>query len=65
MLYFDNLSPDTADAYLADGVSEQLMSHLGQLRRLAVKRASRAAVRRIRDSLPDYVVALGRILGVR
>lgn len=29
VLYFDNLSPDTADAYLADGVTEELINLLG------------------------------------
>src|SRR2546429_6422985 len=44
VLYFDNLSADTADAYLAEGLTEELIARLGQLPRLAVK--SRAAVRR-------------------
>lgn len=30
MLYFDNLSPDTADAYLADGVTEELIAAAAQ-----------------------------------
>src|SRR5438128_22725 len=46
VLYFDNLSPDTADAYLADGLTEDLIGRLGHLHRLAVK--SRAAVQRFR-----------------
>src|SRR5256884_1003052 len=48
VLYFDNLSADTADAYLAEGLTEELIARLGQLPRLAVK--SRAAVRRVRQS---------------
>src|SRR2546429_793625 len=48
VLYFDNLSADTADAYLAEGLTEELIARLGQLPRLAVK--SRAAVRRVPQS---------------
>lgn len=65
VLYFDNLSPDTADAYLADGLTEEITSRLGELPRLQIKRPGRDAVRRLRDTIPDYVVALGRILRVR
>ena len=65
VLYFDNLSPDTADAYLADGLTEALLFRLGQLQRLAVKRASRAVAQRVRDSVPDYAMAIGQLLRVR
>jgi len=65
VLYFDNLSPDTADAYLADGLTETLLFRLGQLQRLAVKRASRAVARRVRDSVPHYATAIGQLLRVR
>lgn len=65
MLYFENLSPDTADAYLADGLTEEITSRLGELPRLQIKRPGRDAVRRLRDTVPDYLVALGRILHVR
>ena len=51
VLYFDNLSADTADAYLAEGLTEELIARLGQLPRLAVK--SRAAVQRFRQSGAD------------
>ena len=61
VLYFDNLSRDTADAYLADGLTEELISHLGQLDRLAV--ASRYAVRRHRGAVPEPRM-LSRALGV-
>ena len=44
VLYFDNLSPDTTDAYLAGGLTDEIITRLGQLERLAVK--SRTAVRR-------------------
>jgi len=65
VLYFDNLSPDSADAYLADGLTEEITSRLGELPRLQIKRPGRDAVRRLRDTVPDYLVALGRILRVR
>jgi DNA-binding SARP family transcriptional activator/TolB-like protein/Flp pilus assembly protein TadD len=65
VLYFDNLSPDSADAYLADGLTEEIISRLGKVPSLQVKRTSREAVRRLRDSFPDYLPALGRALGVQ
>jgi TolB-like protein len=65
VLQFDNLSPDSADAYLADGLTEEVISRLGKLRRLQIKRASRVAVGRVRDSVPDYLVSVGRAMGVR
>jgi len=61
VLYFDNLSADTADAYLAEGLTEELIARLGQLPRLAVK--SRAAVRRFKQSGADPLAA-ARALGV-
>jgi TolB-like protein/Tfp pilus assembly protein PilF len=36
VLYFDNQSRDTSDAYLADGLTEEITSRLGQLGRLIV-----------------------------
>jgi TolB-like protein/Tfp pilus assembly protein PilF len=65
VLFFDNLSSDSADAYLADALTEEITSRLGDLPRIQIKRPSRAATRRLRDSVPDYTVALGRILRVR
>ena len=61
VLYFDNLSPDTADAYLADGLTDEIIARLGALDRLLVK--SRTAVARYRQTAldPDR---LGRALGV-
>jgi eukaryotic-like serine/threonine-protein kinase len=62
VLNFDYLSPDTADAYLADGLTEEITSRLGEVGRLQVK--GRNAVRRFRGaSLPD-MAAIGRTLGV-
>ncbi|MGH7547636.1 MAG: tetratricopeptide repeat protein [Gemmatimonadales bacterium] len=65
VLYFDNLSRDTADAYLADGLTEEITSRLGGVQRLQIKRPSRDAVRRLRDTVPDYLVTVGRVLRVR
>ncbi|MGH7546978.1 MAG: hypothetical protein ACREMM_02230 [Gemmatimonadales bacterium] len=61
MLYFDNLSRDTADAYLADGLTDEIIARLGQVERLQVK--SRTAVARYRDATLDPG-QLGRTLGV-
>ena len=36
VLYFDNLSRDTADAYLAEGLTEELIAQLGRVERLVV-----------------------------
>src|SRR5207302_2969145 len=65
VLYFDYLSPDTADLYLADGLTEEITSRLGGVQRLQIKRPSRDAARRLRDTVPDYLVAVGRVLRVR
>jgi TolB-like protein/tetratricopeptide (TPR) repeat protein len=59
VLYFDNLSRDTADAYLADGLTEEIISRLGDVPRLVVK--SRSAVRRFRGTADDPA-SLGRAL---
>ena len=61
VLYFDNLSRDTADAYLAEGLTEELIAQLGRVERLVVK--SRNAVRRYRAAELDPE-QLGRALGV-
>lgn len=37
VLYCDSQSPDTADAYLADGVTEEITQRLGDIPRLTVK----------------------------
>jgi TolB-like protein/Flp pilus assembly protein TadD len=62
ILYFDNLSPDTADAYLADGVTEELIVRIGAVPRLSVK--SRYAVRRFRAQPARDPAELGHELGV-
>ena len=50
VLYLNNLSPDTADAFLADGLSEEIASRLGDIGRLSVKQASREGIRRLREA---------------
>jgi TolB-like protein len=60
VLYFDNLSSDTSDAYLAHGMTEELIARLGQLSRLSVK--SRSAVLPFRNKATDPAT-MGRALG--
>ena len=62
VLYFDNISRDTSDAYLADGLTEELIARLGQVPRLQVK--SRNAVRRFRGAAADDPATVGRALAV-
>ena len=65
VLYFDNLSHDTADAYLADGLSEEIASRLGSIPGLSVKQGSREGIQRLRESAPDYRVAAGHAFSVQ
>ena len=60
VLYFDNLSPDTADAYLADGLTEETIAKLAQIKRLVTE--SRAIVRRYRGTADPAAAA--RVLRV-
>ena len=62
VLHFENLSRDTADVYLAEGLTEDVTAKLGQVVRLAV--ASRAAVRRLREAAATPTAQLGRALNV-
>ena len=62
VLYLDNLSRDSSDVYLVDGITEEMISRLGQVKRLGVP--SRTAVRRFRNSPIDDPAEIGRILGV-
>jgi TolB-like protein len=62
VLYFDNASRDTADAYLADGITEEIISRLGQVARIQVK--SRYLVRRYRGGMDEDPATIGRTLGV-
>jgi eukaryotic-like serine/threonine-protein kinase len=61
VLYFDTLSPDSTDAYLADGLTEEIIARLGGVSRLAVQ--SRTAVKRFRGKATDPE-AIGRTLDV-
>src|SRR2546423_9537149 len=58
VLYFDNLSRDTADAFLVDGLTEAIIDRLARVPRLSVK--SREAVRRLRDRRLENPTAIGR-----
>lgn len=58
VLYFDNLSRDTANAYLADGLTEELIVRLSQVRRLDVK--SRFESLRVRGGAAQDPRVLGR-----
>jgi TolB-like protein/Tfp pilus assembly protein PilF len=62
VLYFDNLSRDSSDAFLADGLTEELIARLGQVERLQVK--SRTAVLRLRGRPLDEPADIGRALNV-
>lgn len=61
VLYFD--SRDTADTFLAEGLSEEIATSLGHVPRLVVKIPS--AVRRVQRANEGDVRAIGRALGVR
>ncbi len=63
VLYFDNLSRDSNDLYLAEGLGEEITSRLSALGRVQVK--SRSAVRRAQAAAAGDLAALGRGLGVR
>jgi serine/threonine-protein kinase len=63
VLYFDNLSRDSSDLYLAEGLTEEIATRLGGVGRLLVK--SRNAVRRAQAEMAGDVAALGRALAVR
>ncbi len=62
VMYFDSQSPDSADAYLADGLTEEIIQRLGEVPRLEVK--SRYAVRRFRGGAVTDPATLGKQLGV-
>ena len=61
VLYFDNRSRDTADAFLADGLTEELITRLSQVRRLEVK--SRFESLRFRGQRVTDPRAIGRAVG--
>ena len=60
VLYLDNLSRDTADAFLADGLTEEIIIRLGQVPRLDVK--SRYEVQRFRGRAVQDPPVIGRAL---
>jgi TolB-like protein/Tfp pilus assembly protein PilF len=62
VLYFDNLSPDTADVYLAEGLTEEVIARLGGIDRLIV--SSRTAAQRFRGRGAGDPAAVGRAFGV-
>jgi len=62
VLYLTNLSRDTADAFLADGLTEEIIIRLGQVPRLEVK--SRFEVERVRHQAAPAPAVLGRTLRV-
>jgi TolB-like protein len=62
VLYFENASRDTADAYLADGLTEDIITRLSGIERLTVR--SRYQVRRYRGTTSFDPSAVGRALGV-
>jgi serine/threonine-protein kinase len=61
VLYLANLSRDTADAFLADGLTEEIIIRLGQVPRLAVK--SRFEVQRFRGRAAQDPAVIGKALG--
>jgi TolB-like protein len=61
VLYFDNLSRDTSNAYLADGLTEEIIAELGKVRRLDVK--SLYASQQFRGKPVPSPSAVGRALG--
>lgn len=63
VLYFENLSRDSADLYLADGITEELTSRLGAVARLRV--TGRSVVRRAQQHAGGDALAVGRALNVR
>src|SRR5260221_2455308 len=63
VLYFENASRDTADQYLADGITEEITTSLSRVGRLHV--VSPAAVRRAQQSGGDDPVRLAHAPHVR
>jgi TolB-like protein/tetratricopeptide (TPR) repeat protein len=63
ILYFDNLSRDSADEYLADGLTEQLIVRLGRVERLDVR--LRSEVQRYHGRPLTDPAAVARTLNTR
>ena len=62
VLYFDNLSRDARDDYLAEGLTEEIIVRLGRVDRLRVK--ARTAVQRLRHLPATDPASLGNALRV-
>jgi len=62
VLYFDNLSRDSADTYIADGLTDEVIVRLQHVQRLDVK--SRYEVRRFRGTRIADARSVGRELRV-
>ena len=62
VLPFENLSPDPDDAYFADGVHDEILSHLARIGSLKV--ISRTSVLEYRET-PKNIRTIARELGVR
>src|SRR5512142_1182503 len=60
VLYFDNHSRDSSDAYISDGLTEEITARLGQVQRLAV--TSRTASKRLRGATTLSTPQIGRQL---
>jgi TolB-like protein len=62
VLYFDNLSRDSGDTYIADGLTDEIIVRLQHVQRLDVK--SRYEVRRFRGTRIPDARSVGHELGV-
>lgn len=62
VLYFESRSPDSSDAYLADGITEAIIQALAGVSRLQVQ--SRYAVRRFGPGARGDLATVGHELGV-
>ena len=62
VLYFENATRDTNDAYLSDGITEEIISRLAGIERVTVR--SRYLVRRYRGAALEDPAAVGRALNV-
>jgi len=62
VLYFENSSQDTSDAYLADGLTEELINTLGRNTHLVVK--PQYSVRRYRRTQTTDPITMARALNV-
>ncbi len=63
VLELENLSADASDAFMANGLTEEITSRLGNLPRIRVK--GRSAVRALAPAVRADYSAIGRALGVR